>query len=357
MVALVGSFALYAFAQMCLAPRQKVALDLRVQIASGRFSAGPFEIRDNEYEGYEAEIVFAHAPRTMPRDCDPNRVLHTMWMEDADGIARSGRAGPSAYAPALSIDYLFPNYERRAEPIHYTLDLYFDPGAACLDAFAPRFKIHTDPDPSDAYVFATWFAEMFIVLSVAMIVVLPVQEWLARREYAVARRRMMPELPLRQVMAWRPQRAIARPSAVPVQFGPMFSMVILALVAIMMPDSMRHEQGLALDIDAKRVARASDSPWRETMSVYVTARGEFVVNGDVVAKSALKDRVAAELHQRASWLVYVEANDGVEFSEVAYAIDTIEGLGAQVFWITPTVRKEWDAQAAQKVEERSSKPN
>jgi hypothetical protein len=108
------------------------------------------------------------------------------------------------------------------------------------------------------------------------------------------------------------------------------------------------EQGLRIDIDAKRVARASDSPWRETMSVYVTARGEFVVNGAPVAKRELKNRVAAELNQRASWLVYVEADDGVEFSEVTYAIDTIEGLGAQVFWITPAVRNEWDAARARR---------
>jgi biopolymer transport protein ExbD len=341
-VALVGSFALYAFAQMSLAPRQKVALDLPVRIASGRFSSGPFVIRDDEYEGYVEEIVFARAPRMMPRECDPDGVLNTMWTESANGIARSGRAGPAAYNSALSIDYLSPKFEGHDEPVHYTLDLNFEPGAECLDAFAPRLKIHTEPYPSDAYVFTTWLAEMFIVLSVAMIVVLPAQEWVARHDDAFAPRRMLPEMPMRQVMAWRPQRAIARPSAVPVQFGPMFSMVLLALAAITMPDSMRHEQGLALDIDTKQVARASDSPWRETMSVYVTARGEFVVNGAPVAKRELKNRVAAELNRRTSWLVYVEADDSVEFSEVAYAMDTIEGLGAQVFWITPAVRKEWD---------------
>jgi biopolymer transport protein ExbD len=284
----------------------------------------------------------------MPRDCEPDGVLNTRWMESANGIARSGRSGPAAYTSALSTDYLVPNFEGRSEPVHYTLDLYFEQGAECLDAFAPRLKIHTEPYPSDAYIFTTWAAEMLVVLSAAMIVVLPVQEWFARRASAGAPQRMLPEMPVRQVMAWRPQRAIARPSAVPVQFGPMFSMVILALAAITMPDSMRHEQGLRIDIDAKRVARASDSPWRETMSVYVTARGEFVVNGAPVAKRELKNRVAAELNQRASWLVYVEADDGVEFSEVTYAIDTIEGLGAQVFWITPAVRNEWDAARARR---------
>jgi|HubBroStandDraft_5_1064220.scaffolds.fasta_scaffold1508578_2 hypothetical protein len=66
-VALVGSFALFALAHLCLAPRQKVALDIPLRIASGHASTGPFVIRDDEYEGYVAEIVFARAARDAAR--------------------------------------------------------------------------------------------------------------------------------------------------------------------------------------------------------------------------------------------------------------------------------------------------
>jgi len=40
--------------------------------------------------------------------------------------------------------------------------------------------------------------------------------------------------------------------------------------------------------------------------------------------------------------VYVEADADTRFMDTVYAIDTIQGLGGKVVWITPRTRAEWD---------------
>jgi hypothetical protein len=39
--------------------------------------------------------------------------------------------------------------------------------------------------------------------------------------------------------------------------------------------------------------------------------------------------------------VYFEADSDVQYIDAIYAIDTIQGCGAKLFWITPKMREEW----------------
>ena len=41
------------------------------------------------------------------------------------------------------------------------------------------------------------------------------------------------------------------------------------------------------------------------------------------------------------WSVYYEADRETLFGDTVYTIDTIQGLGARVIWITPRMREEW----------------
>jgi hypothetical protein len=43
------------------------------------------------------------------------------------------------------------------------------------------------------------------------------------------------------------------------------------------------------------------------------------------------------------WTEYFEADNASLFQETAFAIDTIQRLGAKVIWITPKMREEWQA--------------
>jgi biopolymer transport protein ExbD len=42
------------------------------------------------------------------------------------------------------------------------------------------------------------------------------------------------------------------------------------------------------------------------------------------------------------WTVYLEADADCLFMDVVHAMDTIQGLGAKLVWITPKTREEWE---------------
>jgi len=41
------------------------------------------------------------------------------------------------------------------------------------------------------------------------------------------------------------------------------------------------------------------------------------------------------------WTVYLEADSDCLFGDIVNAMDTIQGLGAKLVWITPKKREEW----------------
>ena len=51
------------------------------------------------------------------------------------------------------------------------------------------------------------------------------------------------------------------------------------------------------------------------------------------------------MKKRVVWAVYLEADPDTPFADTVYRIDTIQGLGAQVIWITPKMREEWSVAA------------
>ncbi len=79
----------------------------------------------------------------------------------------------------------------------------------------------------------------------------------------------------------------------------------------------------------------------ETISVYVDARKGFLVNGHPVKREELEAKLKEELSRQMVWTVYLEADSDCLFMDLAQAIDTIQGLGAKVIWITPKMREEW----------------
>jgi len=77
------------------------------------------------------------------------------------------------------------------------------------------------------------------------------------------------------------------------------------------------------------------------MSVYIGDRGQFYVNGKAIKTKDLDVALKDQLGRRAVWTVYVEADPNSMFADTVYAIDTIQGVGGKVVWITPKMRAEW----------------
>jgi len=151
--------------------------------------------------------------------------------------------------------------------------------------------------------------------------------------------RIFPELTLRNVTAWN-KRGPSH-SLIPAMlnaFSVSWICVLMMLVIIFMMIRPQPPKGLQIDWIRGSHIKATESPWPETMSVYVGDHGQFFVNGKAVKAKDLEAALKKELARRMVWTVYVEADPNSMFMYTAYAIDTIQGLGAKVVWITPKMR-------------------
>jgi biopolymer transport protein ExbD len=67
---------------------------------------------------------------------------------------------------------------------------------------------------------------------------------------------------------------------------------------------------------------------------------KYYSNGHLVPREALRANLQRELNRRMVWTVYFEADGDALNMNAIYAMDTIQGLGAKLVWITPKVRQE-----------------
>lgn len=104
--------------------------------------------------------------------------------------------------------------------------------------------------------------------------------------------------------------------------------------------------GLTVDFKGERSVIVEKNPWAETMAVYVDKKRAFCVNGKKVPREELRSKLEEELLRRGVWVVYLEADENCLYMDAVYAMDTIQGLGARLIWITPKTREEWKKRAA-----------
>jgi biopolymer transport protein ExbD len=154
--------------------------------------------------------------------------------------------------------------------------------------------------------------------------------------------RIFPEIMLRNLTAWN--RRAGSSSLVMSSlnaFSVSWICVLMTLVTIFMILSPPPPNGLRIDWTQRSHISAVESPWPETMSVYIGRHSQVYVNGKAIERQELEKNLRAELARRAVWTVYLEADDDTTFSETVFAMDTIQGVGAKVVWITPMMRAEW----------------
>jgi biopolymer transport protein ExbD len=157
--------------------------------------------------------------------------------------------------------------------------------------------------------------------------------------------RIFPGMTLRNVIPMQRHRPMPLMRELP-NFGLLLSSVLFVLVIIFSMFGPRTPHGLLVDIRERTAVAGQKSPWAQTLGVYVDGRGQFYVNGKVVAQEDLRAMLQEELGRRAVWTVYFEANEECAFMNATYAFDTIQGLGAKVVWITPRIRQELSRQDA-----------
>jgi biopolymer transport protein ExbD len=152
--------------------------------------------------------------------------------------------------------------------------------------------------------------------------------------------RMFPEMELRNVIPWKRREPMPLIKEAP-NFGLIYGGILWILIFIFMILTPPNWVGLWVDFREQKAVGVDKSPWTETVSVYVDGKRRFLVNGQPVPGDKLKAKLEQELSKQMVWTVYLEADSDCLFMDVVHAMDTIQGLGAKLVWITPKTREEW----------------
>ena len=152
--------------------------------------------------------------------------------------------------------------------------------------------------------------------------------------------RMCPSMMLRNVLPRHGHRPTPLITQLP-NFGLICGALLWILIfAFMILAEPRHYNGLLIEFKTHDSLIWEKSPWKETLSVYLAVGEKYYINGQQVPREALRARLQKELSRRTVWTVYFEADYDTLNMDAIYAMDTIQGLGAKLVWITPKVREE-----------------
>ena len=226
------------------------------------------------------------------------------------------------------------------KPGKYKLEWSVPGASACLNARHPRVHIYTSSSDYEQMSGFLRLTCVFLAGTGILLVLRGLGSWVFG--YFVDKRppRMFPEMVLRNVIPWKrhqPMPPIRDISNFRVVWGGvLFTCLVFFLVLTPLTP-----KGFLVDFREQRAAGVEKSPWTETVSVYVDSRKGFLVNGQPVKREELEAKLKEELSRQMVWSVYFEADYDCLFMDATRAIDTIQGLGAKVIWITPKTRESW----------------
>jgi biopolymer transport protein ExbD len=236
-------------------------------------------------------------------------------------------------------------YEFGAEAGKYWLQ-WEEPGdVGCMNARQPRLRIWTQSDEDYFLSVMMWDACLvFGGLGLALVAssVVPQLQRQSSRNQAL---RMFSDMPLRNVIALHRHRPMQLMNGF-TGYGPAWLGILAVLLLVHENVGRYGPHGLLVDFREEKVVGVEKSPWTETVSVYVDARRGYLLNGNSVKREELGAKVREKLGKQMVWTVYLEADNDCPYMDAVYAIDTIQGLGAKLIWITPRTRAEWKQKQA-----------
>ena len=229
---------------------------------------------------------------------------------------------------------------------NYQLEIEYPKGLVCLKSAHPRLLVRTG-DVGEYQEWGGWISALSHYFAAVGAGFLPwsLALWLRKRFGKKAEvPRIFPETAPRHCVRWTAHRPQQPLSELP-NFGLAWGAVMLALVFIFILLLTPYpSKGLYVQFGPRHAEWQQKNPWGETLSVYLGPGEKFYVNGQRVAKEELGAKLQKKLNQRAEWTVYFEADHDTLNMNAIYAMDTIQGLGAKLVWITPKMRKEWGQQ-------------
>jgi biopolymer transport protein ExbD len=229
----------------------------------------------------------------------------------------------------------------RAQSGAYLLKMTFPKGIECLKERQPRVVIRTD----DLYSYeegANILSNLFLYFAAIGpgFVAWALLIWLRRYFASEVSLRLFPDVVPRnhlRLLRHRPMSLITR---LP-NFGLIYGAVLWILASFFMIFAGQDlSYGLPIELRAQYSLPGQKSSPQETLGVYLAVGEKYYVNGQLVPREGLEKKLKEELSRRADWTVYFEADHDTLYMNAIYVMDTIQGLGGKLVWITPRVREE-----------------
>ena len=193
----------------------------------------------------------------------------------------------------------------------------------------------------DVYMLLAW---ILVSLAAASIVAIwKASFWNRAEKIDTHPRQMLPGVTLRNLPRLPRHRDVPLIFLMP-NYGIFWGFIPFLLI-LFVSFSQRMPMGLSVHLPARHVATLPRAPESESLSVYVGTGGRYYVNGQLVAREQLRAKLQDELGRRSLWIVYFEGDEDVAYGRVVYAVDTIRGLGAQAYFLSPRIRDEFSKQA------------
>src|ERR1700687_12452 len=317
------------------------SLDYRVSLASRQIKSPPFQI--NLDETYFVSLHLDDSADDWYDDgrCNYKSVNASEWQ--VYRLSLKPRELWANSADTTGRSYYLGGFN--ATPGQYELEWNLPASAACLDHRHPRLLVSTGSTGYEDGVALIRIFQIFFGGTGAALVLLASARAVKNHFAAFRAPRMFPEMVLRNAIS------ITKHAPMPLIHGPPhWPLFCVALLSILMFIFMIVEEGLPSKgmFVSWRKANAvawEKSPWPDTLEVYVNAAGQFFVNGHEVERNDLHAKLIEQLSRRAEWTVYFEADRNAMYMDGVYAIGTIQDCGAQLFWITPKIREEWQHSA------------
>ena len=319
-------------------------VDMPISLEAGQIRSGEFEINLRETYWVSIHIDYSvddyyNDDRCSFRNLGSKR-LRVFRMNPRSATGRE------LWARSYDLDEGQGADGFRGIPGKYEVEWDVPAGAACLNARHPRLRVFASSDDYLKFGALLQYPCLFLGGIGAMLALRGLWSWL--QAFAPRPRlRMFPELVLRNVIGRR-RYSPAPPIWDMSNFGIVWGSILYVLMFTFWFATVTANppHGILVDLKQSRSVAAQPSPWSDTTSVYLGPL-QFYVNGKPIERSELRDTLAKALSKQMVWSVYLEAHPDCTFGDAIYAMDTIQGLGAKVIWITPKTRKALTGSASQ----------
>jgi biopolymer transport protein ExbD len=276
--------------------------------------------------------------------CSPTNLPRPRWMVKRLPEWYEWRGNPwesssdSSFGYASGDGLTWIGFE--APPGTYRLVMEFPRGTECLKARHPRLEIRANDLGSYVDV-GNLVSELFHYLAAVGSAFVPwaLAIWLRRCFSKGSDPRLFPEILPRNHLPLLHPRPMHLITQLP-NFGLIYGSLLWILIFIFMIVVPFSPKGLLIQLNTHESAVWEKSPWQETVSVYLAVGEKYYVNGRLVSRDSLRSRLLQELSHRLVWTVYFEGDYDALNMDAIYAMDTIQGLGARLIWITPKIREE-----------------